>query len=69
VDNTSFDIEACIRPGRVHRGVYVEQAIFEAGLTRIFERTWSLAVTDACGVMVASYALGVCIHSQVSGPP
>lgn len=40
MSTTSFDIEACIRPGRVHRTVYVDQAIFEAELTRIFARTW-----------------------------
>lgn len=35
-----FDVDACVRPTGVHRSVYVETAIFEAELTRIFERSW-----------------------------
>lgn len=36
----SFDVDACVRPTAVHRSVYVDEAIFEAELTRIFERSW-----------------------------
>jgi benzoate/toluate 1,2-dioxygenase alpha subunit len=35
-----FDFSACIRPTAVHRSVYVDAAIFETELTRIFERSW-----------------------------
>jgi phenylpropionate dioxygenase-like ring-hydroxylating dioxygenase large terminal subunit len=35
-----LNIDACIRPDRVHRSVYVDEAIFEVELTRIFERSW-----------------------------
>ena len=35
-----FDFGACVRPTAVHRSVYVDAAIFEAELTRIFERSW-----------------------------
>jgi benzoate/toluate 1,2-dioxygenase alpha subunit len=34
------DFSACIRPTAVHRSVYVDAAIFETELTRIFERSW-----------------------------
>jgi len=35
-----FDFSACVRPNAVHRSVYVDAAIFETELTRIFERSW-----------------------------
>jgi len=35
-----FDVDSCVRSTRVHRSVYVDPTIFEAELTRIFERTW-----------------------------
>ncbi len=35
-----FDFRACVRPTAVHRSVYVDAAIFETELTRIFERSW-----------------------------
>ena len=38
--SSAFDVDACVRANRVHRSVYVDAAIFEAELTRIFERTW-----------------------------
>jgi len=31
-----FDVDSCVRSTRVHRSVYVDPAIFEAELTRIF---------------------------------
>ena len=37
---TPSDFSACIRPTAVHRSVYVDAAIFETELTRIFERSW-----------------------------
>jgi benzoate/toluate 1,2-dioxygenase alpha subunit len=39
-DSNSLDIDACVDSRRVHRSVYVDTAIFEAELTRIFERSW-----------------------------
>lgn len=38
--SNSIDVDACVHPTRVHRSVYVDAAIFEAELTRIFERSW-----------------------------
>ena len=38
--SNSFDARACVRSTAVHRSVYVDAAIFEAELTRIFERSW-----------------------------
>lgn len=35
-----LDVSHYVRANRVHRSVYVDEAIFEAELTRIFERTW-----------------------------
>jgi benzoate/toluate 1,2-dioxygenase alpha subunit len=35
-----FDFGTCVRPTTVHRSVYVDAAIFETELTRIFERSW-----------------------------
>jgi phenylpropionate dioxygenase-like ring-hydroxylating dioxygenase large terminal subunit len=40
VSSSAFDVDACIRPDRVHRSVYVDPTIFEAELGRIFERSW-----------------------------
>jgi phenylpropionate dioxygenase-like ring-hydroxylating dioxygenase large terminal subunit len=37
---SSFDADAYVRPTAVHRSVYVDAAIFEAELTRLFERSW-----------------------------
>jgi phenylpropionate dioxygenase-like ring-hydroxylating dioxygenase large terminal subunit len=37
---SSFDADAYIRPTAVHRSVYVDAAIFEAELSRVFERSW-----------------------------
>lgn len=34
------DVDAYVRPGSVHRSVYVEESIFQAELERIFERAW-----------------------------
>ena len=39
-DSKTLDVDACVRPGGVHRSVYVDAAIFETELTRIFERSW-----------------------------
>jgi benzoate/toluate 1,2-dioxygenase subunit alpha len=36
----SFDLAAYVRPNAVHHSVYVDADIFEAELTRIFERSW-----------------------------
>lgn len=36
----SIDVDACVSPSRVHRSVYVDEAIFQLELTKIFERTW-----------------------------
>ena len=35
-----FDFGTYVRPTTVHRSVYVDAAIFETELTRIFERSW-----------------------------
>lgn len=39
-DPQFIDVDACVLPNRVHRSVYVDQRIFEAELTKIFDRTW-----------------------------
>ena len=36
----SLDVTACVRLNAVHRSVYVDADIFDAELTRIFERSW-----------------------------
>ena len=38
--NGSLDIEAMVRPGRVHRRLYTDPEIFERELDRIFGRAW-----------------------------
>ena len=38
--NGSLDIEAMVRPGRVHRRLYTDPEIFECELDRIFGRAW-----------------------------
>jgi phenylpropionate dioxygenase-like ring-hydroxylating dioxygenase large terminal subunit len=35
-----FDASSCVRPLSVHRSVYIDENVFEAELSRIFERTW-----------------------------
>ncbi len=37
---TAEDISALIQPGRVHRRVYSDPAIFDLEMARIFDRTW-----------------------------
>ena len=39
-NETPVDFSAHFRPTAVHRCVYVDPAIFEIELTRIFERSW-----------------------------